>query len=203
MHDSRQIKEVKLKMREKLPTPILKVLHPDEEVLKVMRQITLARWPKWLIITSKRIVYYDQKMLGRYELRDFPYSKIELILCRVGLLATLFYVRKEGGEELKIPWLKKTEIRSVFETIYNALNRVAIEPVSIKKKKFLIGEEFILEKPAEVVSRMAVTGEGAWSARSESKSVEERLRRLKELLEKGLITQEEYEYHRKRILESI
>ena len=190
-------------MMEKLPTPVSRILHPDEKVLKVMRQIVLARWPKWLIITSKRIVYYDQKIFGRYELRDFPYSKIELILCRVGLFATLFYVRKEGGEELRIPWLKKMEIRSVFETIYNALNKVAIEPISIKKRKFFIGEEFILEKPAEVVSRMAMASGKAWPTEGEAESIEERLRKLKELLEKGLITREEYEHHRKRILESI
>ena len=72
---------------------------------------------------------------------------------------------------------------------------MAVEPVSIEKRKKLIGEEWFIRKPMEVISRAVITPRG-----EPEEDVVEKLRKLKTLLDEGLITKEKYEEKRKELL---
>ena len=69
-----------------------------------------------------------------------------------------------------------------------AVQPVAVKPISIEKHKKLIGEEWFIRKPIEVVSRAVITHRG-----EPEEDIAIKMRKLKALLDEGLITKGQYE----------
>lgn len=112
-----------------------------------------------------------------------------------------FTIEVEGGEKIKLTWLDKEEGRKAINAIYEAVKAIAIEPPTIEKKKGVIGEDIAVIKPKEVVMRskqivasIPITGES---------DVAELLKQLKELRDRGVITEEEYKEKVRKLLEKI
>lgn len=188
---------------EKLPKGILENLSPGEEVLYAIRKkFSLEAKPKWLVVTDRRIMYIDEKILGRYELTAIPYEKLELVYAKVGKVSSEFLIKKEDGEEIKLSRMDKEEARKAIESIRDALNEIAVEPVSVERKKHLMSEEWVIHKPKEVVSR-SIRMEARKTAIRKEEDPLEKLKKLKELYDMGVISQEEYEEKRKKLLEQI
>ncbi|WP_048149888.1 PH domain-containing protein [Palaeococcus ferrophilus] len=189
-------------MKTELPKGILENLSPGEEVLYAIRKkFSLEAKPKWLVVTDRRILYVDEKILGRYELMAVPYEKLEQVYVKVGKMYAEFSIMKEDGEEIKLERMDKTEAREAIESIRDALNEIAVEPVSIERKKHLLSEEWTIHKPREVVSRSMRLEPRARTVEKEDPL--EKLKKLKELYDMGVISQEEYEEKRKKLLDRI
>ncbi|AIF68654.1 hypothetical protein PAP_01060 [Palaeococcus pacificus DY20341] len=187
---------------EKLPKGILENLYPDEDVLyAIKKKFSLEAKPKWLVVTNLRILYIDEKILGRYDLTAIPYEKLELVYVKVGKVSSEFIIKKEDGEEIKLSRMDKEEAKNAIGAIRDALNEIAVEPVTIERKKHLMSEEWIIHKPREVVSRSIRMESRRFTAKTEDPL--EKLKKLKELYDMGVITQEEYEEKRKKLLEQI
>lgn len=190
-------------MSEKLPKGIIENLYPNEEVLyAIKKKFSLEAKPKWLVITDRRILYVDEKLLGRYELTAVPYEKLELVYVKVGKMYSEFLIKKEDGSEIKLTKMDKDEARKAIEAIRDALNEIAVEPVSIERKKHLMSEEWAIHKPKEAVSRSIRMEPMKFREKREEDPLE-KLKKLKELYDMGVITQEEYEEKRKKLLEKI
>jgi len=69
-----------------------------------------------------------------------------------------------------------------------AVQSVAVKPISIEKHKKLIGEEWFIRKPMEVVSRAVITHRDELE-----EDIAVKMRKLKVLLDEGLVTKEQYE----------
>lgn len=107
----------------------------------IKKKFSLEAKPKWLVITDRRIMYIDEKILGRYELTAIPYEKLEQVYVKVGKLYSEFLIKKEDGNEIRLQRMDKEEARKAIESIRDALNEIAVEPVSIERKKHLMSEE--------------------------------------------------------------
>lgn len=189
-------------MDTELPKGIRENLSPGEEVLYAIRKkFSLEAKPKWLVVTDRRILYVDEKIFGRYELVAIPYEKLEQVYVKVGKMYAEFSILKEDGEEIKLERMDKSEAREAIESIRDALNEIAVEPVSIERKKHLMSEEWTVHKPREIVSR-SMRLEPRQRA-PEKEDPLEKLKKLKELYDMGVITPEEYEEKRKKLLEKI
>lgn len=137
-----------------LPAEILDNLYSGENALFcIKKQVPVELKPKYLIITDHRVLFLDQKILGRYDLSDIPYSKLERVFFEEGILASEFKLKDEDNHIISINWLQKGECRDAIITIRDAINAIAIEPVSIKRKKNLMSEKWILTKPKENITR--------------------------------------------------
>ena len=182
-----------------LPEELKGFLAPGERVLCALKQRMIAlEKPKYIIVTDKRVIYLDRKLLGRYEVIDFPYRRLKDVWFRFGKLGSKFILEREDGRVVELEWLKKDGALEVLNAIRKALQAVAVEPVSIEKRKKLIGEEWFIRKPKEVISRAVITSRG-----EPEEDVVEKLRKLKTLLDEGLITKEEYEEKRKELLSKL
>ena len=62
----------------------------------------------------------------------------------------------------------------------------------------MVGEEWLIRKPMEIISRTVLTSRG-----ESGEDIVDKLRKLKALLEEGLITKEEYEEKRKDLLSKL
>jgi len=190
-----------------IPPEISENLYPGEKVLYcIKKKLRTDLKPKFLAVTDRRVLYLDQKLLGRYDLEDVPYEKLEFVHYKKGKIGAEFEIKREDGHKLKLSWMDRKEATEAIEAIKDALNAIAVEPVSIKKKKGLIGEEMSISKPKELVTRtlpMTTIVEKSVSGSSEAEDPLEKLKKLKELHEAGILTDEEFEEKKKALLDKI
>ncbi len=184
-------------MKKDVPKSLLENLESDEDILYLLKKVFGLEKPKWLVITNKRIIYFDEKIFGRYDLIAIPYEKLVRVHFRIGKMGSSFTITSEDKKKINIGWLQKEDAVRAIETIKNVLNKVAVEPISIEKKKGLLGEDWILNKPKETISKTIS------KVKKEEEDVFEKLKKLKELYDKGIITKEEYEEKKKILLDKI
>lgn len=188
----------------KLPKSVLRHLEPNERVLFSIRKKVSLEKPKWLLVTDRRIIYLDEKILGRYDLKALPYQKLEQVVVKLGIMSSEFIIEGEESITLKLGWMNKEEARKAINAIKDALNAIAVEPVSIEVNKRMTSETWVLKKPKELVTRTMPAYQTAKPvAREEKEDPIEQLKKLKELYDMGVISQEEYEEKRKKLLEKI
>ena len=191
-------------MVEKLPKGIGENLQTGEEVLFAVKKKMGVEKPKWLVVTDRRIIYLDEKMFGRYDMKAVPYEKLEEVYVKIGKMYAEFIIKQENGDEIKLDRMDKTKSREAIEAIKEAINRIAVEPVSIERKKHLTSQELWIHKPKEVISRaVRMESRGVQVQQAQKEDPLEKLKKLKELYDMGVISQEEYEEKRKKLLDQI
>jgi hypothetical protein len=92
-------------------------------------------------------------------------------------------------------WMSEEEVKKVINAIYEAVKSIAIEPLTAEKRKGIIGEDITIVKPREVIIKarqFMVGGRG---------DVADLLRYLKELRDRGVLSEEEYQEKVKKFLE--
>ncbi len=187
-----------------VPEEVKEILYPGESVRYCIRRKLINELkPKYLIVTDRRIIYLDQKILGRYEMLDVPYEKLEKVYFKIGGIGAKFVVKDESGKSIELTWMDKKEVKEAIEAIKEALNAIAVEPVSIQKKKGLIGEEWYLFKPKELIVRNLPMTQVIERKVTSKTDPLEKLKKLKELYEEGIITKEEFEEKKKKLLEQL
>ena len=189
-----------------VPNEITENLYPGERVLScIKKKIKLELKPKYLAVTDRRVMYLDQKILGRYDLKDIPYEKMEEVYFKQGAVGSEFQLKNEGGELIKLSWLDREECQGAIVAIRDAINAISVEQVSINKKKRLFGrEEWSLKKPKETVMRtLPMTKVVETSKPSTREDPMEKLKKLKELYDMGVISEEEYQEKRGKLMKLI
>jgi len=63
--------------KKEIPKEVEENLYPGEQILySLKKKISLEAKPKYLIVTDRRVMYLDLKILGRYDLKDIPYENL-------------------------------------------------------------------------------------------------------------------------------
>jgi hypothetical protein len=142
-------------MNFKLPDKLLEQLEPKEKVIDALRTTTIASRPDYTVLTNQRIIYFNDKHLGRFELALIPYSKLQIMHAERGLLSFGKIVFKdENDEEIALNKVRKEQIEPFIESLEKALNEIAVEPISIKRVKNIGSQmEWEFVKPAELIFR--------------------------------------------------
>ncbi|MDI9642253.1 MAG: PH domain-containing protein [Archaeoglobales archaeon] len=186
------------------PKEVSENLYPGENVFYCLKKkLTMELKPKFLVVTDRRIIYLDQKILGRYELMDVPYEKLEFVRFYRGIIGSEFVVKKEDGKEISLSWMEKEEAEKAIEAIRDALNTIAVVPVSIKKTKGIKGVEIQVSKPKEIITRTMPMARVVEKTTMKKEDPLERLKKLKELYEAGVISKEEFEERKRKLLDQI
>jgi len=187
-----------------IPKEATENLYPGESVLySIKKKLYTELKPKFLVVTNRRVMYLDQKILGRYEMVDIPYEKLEFVHFKKGKIGAKFVIRSEEGEEITLSWMEKEEAEKAIESIRDALNAIAVEPVSIQKKKGLLGVELMLSKPKEIITRALPMTQVVERRTLPKEDPIEKLKKLKELYEAGILSKEEFEEKKRKLLDQI
>ncbi len=137
-----------------VPKEVKDNLYRGERVLFLLKKLfSLELKPKYLIVTDRRVIYLNLKVLGRYDLNDIPYEKLEQVSFHKGPVASEFILKNKAGKNIRLTWMERGEATSVLNTVCDALNAFAVEPVSIQKKKGILGEDVFFKKPPELITR--------------------------------------------------
>jgi hypothetical protein len=171
---------------DKLPDGLRKNLSPGEEVFSYLKSFVIAERSNFIILTNQRLIYFDQKHLGRYVFKSLPLQKLLQVSAHKGAVVWgEVSVRMEDGSKYVVERVNRKDLESFIDALEIEYNSIAVEPVSIKHKAELLGiADWEFNKPAEMVFRQ--------NPSIQSIPVEDPLVQLKMRFVKGEISEEEY-----------
>lgn len=177
----------------KLPSKVKKNLSVNEQIIGYIKSFTVFAKPNYFILTNYRVLFFDEKHIGRFDLQSIPFQKILQIKAHRGpVLFGEMSLKNEDETIVQLNRILRGTIESFINAIEIAYNNVAIEPIAIKRKKGTLSAEWEFNKPAEMLFRQQST--------SQSKLDDDPLNQLKMRFVKGEISEEEYKTKR-RILQ--
>ena len=175
-----------------LPKNLLEQIEPDEKIIDDLKTTTVTSKPDYIVLTNTRIIYFNEKHLGRYEFTIIPFSKLQTMRAERGLMffGGISFVN-ESGEEISLNWIPKKEIEPFIESLEDAMNSVAVEPISIKRDKGIGSKmKWQFDKPPELIFR-------SQNDFRSHKTEGDPLNELKLRYARGEITEDEYNKMRK------
>jgi hypothetical protein len=175
---------------DELPRGVKENLSSQEEVISFLKTFAVVERPNYIILTNLRLAYFDDKRLGRYDFISLPFQKILQMRANRGVfLWGDISFKAEDGHIVFLEKVDREDMLSFIETLRIAYNRIAVEPISIRHTKSLVGQEsWEFDKPAEVVFRQQPIPQPQTSPTSS----EDALSQLKMRFIKGEISEEEY-----------
>ena len=189
-------------MLEKLPARLLENLAPNERVHKYLKTFSIAQYPEYTLLTDRRIVYFDQKILGRYDLVDIPFTRLMEMDAETGRLG-LGYITftNENDEKIGLTRVPNSDIPLFIQSLEKAINEVAVEPISIRRSRGLIGKmSWNFKKTPEMIFKSKLNELDSPSSNESKTHYQDPLKALQMRFVKGEISKEEYQ-EMKKILE--
>ena len=171
---------------DKLPDGLKKNLSPGEEIISYLKSFMIAELTNYIILTNIRLIYFDEKHLGRYDFKSLPLQKVLQVKAHKGAIAWgEVTVKMEDGTTYTVERVSRNDMANFIDALEISYNNIAIEPVSIKHKGELLGKaDWEFNKPAEMVFRQ--------NPSIQSQPAEDPLVQLKMRFIKGEISEEEY-----------
>jgi len=169
-----------------LPSEVKENLSSGEEVVSYLRTFEIVERPNYVILTNLRVVFFDEKHLGRYDFASIPFQKILQIRASRGVvLWGDISIKTEDGAAFLLEKVDKDDLLGFLDALETAYNRIAVEPISIKHNRDLIGKEtWEFDKPEEIIFRQQPS--------DQPKAPEDPLNQLKMRFIRGEISEEEY-----------
>ena len=182
----------------KLPKGIQETLVANERIHKVLKTVSIINKPEYTVLTDRRILYFNDKILNRYDLEDIPYSKLMEMKAERGRVrfGSIEFKSEEMKKPIKLSKVPKRDIESFIAALEIAMNNVAVEPISIKRSKGLIGKmRWEFKKTPETLFKSRPAEADSLERRPFSKGEPEAdpLRKLKLRVVNGEISEEEYQ----------
>ena len=180
-----------------LPKGITDNLAASERIHKVLKTRSIVNKPEYTILTDRRILYFDEKFLGRYDLVDIPYSKLVEVKAERDRVrsGSIRFTSEELKKPIKLNKVPKKSIEPFIEALEIALNNVAVAPISIKRSKGLAGKmKWEFKKTPEMLFKSRPADCSSLERRGffREEANKEALQSLKLRFVKGEITEEEY-----------
>ena len=171
---------------DKLPDGLRKNLSPGEEIISYLNSFEIAERTNYIILTNIRLIYFDEKHLGRYDFKSLPLQKVLQISAHKGAIVWgEVSIKMEDGTAYTVERVSRNDMANFIDALEIAYNNIAVEPVSMKRKGELLGmADWEFNKPAEMVFRQTQP--------VQSKPVDDPLVQLKMRFVKGEISEEEY-----------
>ena len=171
---------------------VARILTPNEEILYVaLQNITALNLKKDSVVaTSNRLIFYRPSLLGRVDFQDFQWQDVRNTRIDQGVLATDFSADTVDGGTAVMSGLDKDQAKRLYGICQQ------MEQEWREKRRIREMEE------ARARAGGIVMGAPSSIAPSAEDPVA-KLARAKEMLDKGLISEAEYDSLKAKILASI
>jgi hypothetical protein len=171
---------------DKLPDSLKKNLSPGEEIISYLKSFVIAELSNYIILTNVRLIYFDEKHLGRYDFKSLPLQKVLQVSAHKGAIVWgEVSVKMEDGTSYTVERVSRNDMANFVDALEISYNSIAVEPISIAHKGELLGiADWEFNKPAEMIFRQTPT--------FQSQPTEDPLVQLKMRFIKGEISEEEY-----------
>jgi hypothetical protein len=171
---------------DELPDGLKENISPGEKVLRYLKTFQVMERPDYIILTNYRIVYFNEKYLGRYEFKSIPFQKLLEMKAQRGVLVWGdISFKSEDGTVVRLEKVDHNDLEGFIDALKTSINNIAVEPISIEHKKDLVGKAtWEFNKPAELIFRQQPSTQPTPS--------EDPVTQLKTMFVKGEISEQEY-----------
>lgn len=186
------------------------MLSSNEELiyLAVQKKPAVNLLPDCIAVSSKRIFYCEPANFGiTMNFKDISWKSIKEVSFKEELFGSKFICVPQYGENIITEYIPKTQARKLYQAAYEQLE-------SFKEQQRLTEVEerrnqqqpTTIDIPAEIIPEAIEIPEEVYTPPAPIEEVEDeltlKLRKLKTLYDKQLITQDEYEAKKADILDS-
>ena len=177
---------------------VSQILTAGEEIAYIaVEKPLVSLTPDSVVLTNKRFIIYRPKLLGRVEFEDHIWRDLKEAQLKEGVINSTFSITKTNGEHLVIEHLPKAQARKVYGYAQQMEEYVREERRTrdMEEKRAAAGGVNI--GGLGQVSGMASPAPQAAPAAEDPVA---KLSKLKQMLDNGLITQQEYDAKKSDIL---
>ena len=171
---------------DELPGGVKENLSIGEEVIRYLKSFEVVERPDYIILTNLRVVYFNEQHLGRYTFKSIPFQKLLQVRAhRSALLWGDISFKSEDGTVIQLERVAHHDLESFIADLETAYNRIAVEPISIKHERELLGKAtWEFNKPEEAIFRQQPS--------DQPKPSEDPINQLRMRFVRGEISEEEY-----------
>ena len=182
------------KTAERVRLKVKSILTRDETIacVAVQKKPVVNIAPHSVVLTNRRFICYRPRLLGRVSFDDYLWRDLTDVQLREELLGATLSMRTQEGREVAVNYLPKSQARQLYAFAQEMEERVSEE----RRRRQL--EEKRAAAGGVVVGSGPDAARG-WESDNEADPVE-RLKKLKEMLDAGLITQSEFDGKRAEII---
>jgi hypothetical protein len=199
---------------EKVLGKLTDMLSSNEELIyiSVQKRPAVNLLPDCIAISNKRIFYCQTANFGMtMNFKDISWKSIKEVSFKEEIFGSKFICVPLHGENIVTEYIPKTQARKLYQAAYEQLEnyRVEQDQPQPEEKKYAADDPGLNNNPEVQVAESPVSAVNTAAPTPISLPVEEpedettlKLRKLKSLYDKQLITQEEYEAKKATILDS-
>ncbi|HEY7410469.1 MAG TPA: PH domain-containing protein [Vicinamibacteria bacterium] len=168
---------------------VAKILTPNEDILYVaLQNITSLNIRKDSVVaTTNRVIFYRPSVLGRVDFEDFQWQDVRNTRINQSMLATQFSMETVDGRTVVMEGLDKDQAKRLYGICQQ------MEQEWREKRRIREMEEARARAGGVVVGAPAAAADDPVG----------KLARAKEMLDKGLISEAEYDSLKAKILSSM
>ena len=174
---------------------VSQLLTRGEQVIyiAVQKALTIDPTPEIVVLTNRRFMHYQQNLMGSAKFTDYIWRELKEARLEEGVMRATLTLFAANGETLRIDNLVKEQARRLY-AIAQEMEENVREELRLRAME---------EKRAEAGGVYLPGMMGAMGAGSTAAPADEPLQalsKLKQLMEAGLISAEEFEAKKKEIL---
>jgi hypothetical protein len=180
---------------QKLAREVAKILTPNEELLyvAVQNQVALTVAPDCVAATTNRVILYNARILGRAHFADFLWQDVANTRVAMGMLSSEFFIEAVDGRAASVGELDKEQARRLYG-ICQQLEQEWREKRRIRQME---------EERARAGGVYFGAAPGGEPSPGSAGDPVEKLAKAKAMLDKGLISETEYDTLKAKILSSM
>lgn len=152
--------------------------------------------PDALIATNRRLIFFRSKLLGRFEFQDYLWFDLSNAHIQQNLLGSVFTARHVSGQVLSMDYLPKESAAALYRLAQEReeqarMARHQMHVDTIKAGASQVNVQTNVPAAASALSTLPATA---------ADDLVGRLEKLKQMTDKGLITQADFEKRKQEIL---
>jgi len=182
---------------EKVHARVSEILTRGEEIryIAVQKKPALNLTPDCVVLTSKRFILYRPKLLGRVDFEDYIWRDLRDARLKEGFLGATLSMQTVSGKKLFMDYLPKAQARKLY-----SLAQEMEEDVREERRRREMEEKRAAAGGIYLQDTQLSPQQAPQPAAPAQPTPMEKLQQLKQMLEAGLITQEQYDTKSQEIL---
>lgn len=194
---------------EKVLGKIRDLMTSNEELIyiAVQKRPAVNLMPDCIVLSNKRIFYCEPANFGiTMNFKDISWKSIKEVSFKEELFGSKFICVPQHGENIVTEYIPKAQARKLYQAAKQQLDEFKEELLKIEKEEKLVTDTYtyIQEDPLEITApapEVQAEAQPVFQVEPEDETTL-KLRKLKTLFDKQLITLEEYEAKKADILDS-
>ncbi len=193
---------------EKVLAKLNDLLSSNEELIymAVQKKPAVNLLPDCIAVSNKRLFYCEPANFGiTMNFKDISWKSIKEVSFKEELFGSKFICVPQQGENIVTEYIPKVQARKLYQATQEQLDLYKAEIYRIEKDEKHLTDNFtFVEEASEIkpVQIETVTQQAQPVLEEAEDEMTLKLRKLKTLFDKQLITQEEYEAKKASILDS-